>query len=157
MLVSPFQTGPELKSALLRFRGRVIGRNQRRRGSYFPLFSMFPGPSCRVDGVLLDAVFDPSSTFSYVPQSCTLLLSARMLLITMWSSSRPFSCLVSVQRHPGSEVRLGTDWLAAFCELHILNGDRPPSVASVVLDPFSLGVEGKCPIAQFAALWLKRS
>ena len=74
-------------------------------------------PSCHVDGVLLDTVFDPSSSFSYVPQSCTLLLIARMLLITMWSSSWPFSCLVSVQRHPGSEVCLGTDWLAAFHEL----------------------------------------
>ena len=52
---------------------------------------------------------------------------------------------MSVQRHPGSEVHLGTDWLAAFCELHILNGDHPPSVASVVLNPFSLGVEGKHP------------
>lgn len=67
-----------------------------------------------MDGVLLDAVLDPFSLFSYVPQSCTLLLSAGKLLVTMWSSGRPFSCLVSVQRHSGSEVRLGTDWFAAF-------------------------------------------
>ena len=59
----------------------------------------------------------------------------------MWSSSQPFSCLISVQRHPGSEVHLGTDWL----KLHILKGNHPSSVASVVIDPFSLGVEGKHP------------
>lgn len=88
--------------------------------------------------ILLSLIlFDQTSLVSFVPESCALPVGSEHSLVTTWSSGGAFSCLLHVQRRSALEVRLGADWLAAFREHYILNGEHPPAAGSIVLFPFS--------------------
>jgi hypothetical protein len=93
-------------------------------------------PSCRLDGLSLPAVFEPSSPQTLVPDSCVVPASG-LSLVTVQSLGSRFSCVIAVKKHARPEVWLGIDWFSTYREQFILNGEHPPSAQSFVLSPLA--------------------